>query len=662
MKHTICCLTLFFSIVPTLILAGEDDKKDNRKAERKAKKAAEAARYVKPDPTSLPPLPEIKQLPRPVIDRTHTLTAEQVRTAADKIDTIIVAALQEARLSRNPKTSDQTFVRRAYLNIIGRIPTAGEASKFINSADINKRSKLIDELLLSPGFRSQQFNWIGDMIRLKSSVKRAKFAHFQRWIKDQIATNRPWSGMVYDMLTAEGSLASSGPAGYLLRDSGMPLDSLANTLSVFLGANVSCAQCHDHPLAEWTQAEFYEMAAFFGATDVSSRDPRKVGNALKDSNLSKQDIIHVVAPNLYRVHTTGKQSLVIPEDYAYDDYKAGEKVDPHLVTWDEADYESKAYQVDLKNESNLRHSFASWMTHKENPRFAINIANRLWKRLFGIATIEPIEDTDNLRKASIPELAEQIGDLMTQLDFDTREFQRVILNTNAWQAEANVTPAIGDIDDYLFAGPVLRRMTAEQAWDSILTLVEGTKIDHFEIDTSSDVTKFAFPYDEMNPSEVKSMASAMKAAGYISGGRKPKITSTSLVDKKSNPKKFDGTYLIRASELPQPTQEDHFLRMFGQSTREIADDGSLEGSIPQTLMLMNGKFQSLITDEEGELMSRLANYDNKNKTAEALYMSYFSREPDNTEKQKIRKAINSGVTIAELNWILFNTPEFIFIQ
>ena len=103
------------------------------------------------------------------------------------------------------------------------------------------------------------------------------------------------------------------------------LDNLSNTLNVFLGANVACAQCHDHPLADWTQREFYELAAFFGATDVSDRDPRKVGNRLKNADISKQDVIKAVAPNMARVHTKSTQSLKFPHDYAYDDYKPGSR-------------------------------------------------------------------------------------------------------------------------------------------------------------------------------------------------------------------------------------------------------------------------------------------------------------------------------------------------
>ena len=134
---------------------------------------------------------------------------------------------------------------------------------FLIDNDPEKRRKLIDQLLLSDGYRSHLFNWMADLLRHRGKLRRSNFNHYERWLKDQIAQNIRWDEVVYKMLTAEGTLASSGPTGYLLRDPGMPLDNLSNTLNVFLSANISCAQCHDHPLADWTQREFYELAAFF---------------------------------------------------------------------------------------------------------------------------------------------------------------------------------------------------------------------------------------------------------------------------------------------------------------------------------------------------------------------------------------------------------------
>ena len=116
--------------------------------------------------------------------------------------------------------------------------------KISNASGAVDRARLIDQLGLSDGYRSHQFNWLADMVRHKSILKRSQFHYYERWIKDQITANLPWDELVYKLLTAEGSLASTASSGYLLRDRGVPLDSLSNTLTIFLGANVSCAHIH----------------------------------------------------------------------------------------------------------------------------------------------------------------------------------------------------------------------------------------------------------------------------------------------------------------------------------------------------------------------------------------------------------------------------------
>ena len=110
------------------------------------------------------------------------------------------------------------------MDVAGRIPTDVEARDFLNDKDPEKRRKLVDQLLVSDGYRSHLFNWMADLLRHRGKLRRSNFNHYERWLKDQIAQNSPWDKMVYAMLTAEGTLANSGPTGYLLRDPGMPLD------------------------------------------------------------------------------------------------------------------------------------------------------------------------------------------------------------------------------------------------------------------------------------------------------------------------------------------------------------------------------------------------------------------------------------------------------
>ncbi len=632
------------------------DKKGKKQNRADGKKGKD-----QPGLAKLPPLPEIRNAPPVRPDGRLRMEVGQIQAAALWVDRFVGDALAKAGRKPNLPADDFVFLRRIYLDAVGRIPTDDEAGAFLKNKDPEKRRKLIDRLLLSDGYRSHLFNWLADLLRHKQSIKRTNYSHYERWLKDQIAKNRPWDEMVYDMLSAEGSIASSGPTGYLLRDPGMPLDNLSNTLNVFLGANVACAQCHDHPLADWTQREFYELAAFFGATDVSDRDPRKVGNRLGSGQLSKQDVIKAVAPNMARVHTKGAQTLKFPSDYAYDDVKPGSPVEPLLFVWESGDEKGPAYQVNHKNPRTLRSSFAKWLTHEKNPRFAATIANRLWARAFGLGVKEPLDDLDDLSKSANPALLQLLGQIMVKADFDLREFQRVLFNSKAYQAKASVSPPIGELDDYLFPGPLLRRMTAEQAWDSVLALVVGEKMDSYKIDRSHRVTRYDFPYDKMSPENVSKVVLAMKKSGHLDKDVGSRLNEKDYVGGK-RPLKIGGEFLLRASEMNQPARDDHFLRMFGQSSRELVNDSSSEGSIPQTLMLMNGDIQFMLSDKQSRLSVKLKKSGGFDPAVQFLFMSFFGRPPSPDELAAIREALQQGMKKEDLTWALFNSTEFLFVQ
>jgi len=666
MKHLFISLFLVLSYLNfgaiNFLSAEPSDTKKRTESKRKEKKKNREGREAKKDEnvslTQVEGLAPKGNSPQIEPNKMLRMSVDQIKSASLWVDRTVGGALVKSGIQPNKQSDDFVFVRRVYLDVAGRIPTDVEARDFLNDKDPEKRRKLIDQLLISDGYRSHLFNWMADLLRHRGKLRRSNFNHYERWLKDQISQNTPWNDMVYAMLTAEGTLASSGPTGYLLRDPGMPLDNLSNTLNVFLSANVSCAQCHDHPLADWTQREFYELAAFFGATDVSDRDPRKVGNKLKlpDGSISKQDVASAVAQNLARVHTKSAQTLKFPDDYAYSDVEPGSPVDPLLFIWDD---EELTVEVDEKDPRKLRENFAEWLTHKKNPRFAIAIANRIWKRFFGLGVQEPLEDLDDLTKASNPELLQLLGKIMVAADFDLREFQRVILNSKAYQAVSSVTPSSGDAENYLFPGPILRRMSAEQAWDSILALVLGTSLDDYKVDRSNRVTRFDFPYEQMAPDEVREKVLLMKNNGYLKSNQR--IVEADFVDRK-RPVKMKDEFLLRASELSQPAPDNHFLRMFGQSSRDLVNDSSVEGSIPQSLMLMNGGVQNLLYDRDARLSKMLRRSGDFKSAVQFLFMSFFCRPPTPDEMNTIEQAIAEGMKKEDLTWALFNSTEFLFVQ
>ncbi len=591
-------------------------------------------------------------------------------TAAARIDALVLAGLTKAGQQPNAPASDEQLVRRLYLDIVGRIPTAAETAAFVDDKSADKRPRLIDKLLTSEGYNSHTFNWLADMLRITDDYgKGVKTYVYEEWIKDQIAENRPWNAFVHDLMTAEGRLTNSGPVGYLLRDRNMPLDNLSNTVTTFLGANVACAQCHNHPLAEWTQRDFYELASFFGATDTSYAKANGQAKTLAArTDLDKRLLVTMLAPNLAEVEALHKNKLTFPKDYKYQDAKPGEPVPPKFIEWGKSDAKSAADATPARKPEELRKAFADWMTNSDNPRFATAIANRVWQRVFGLAVQEPVTDLDDLTKGSNPPLLAHLTTEMKRVKFDLREFQRIVFNTQTYQRQASVTPDLGK-GPYLFPGPVLRRMTAEQAWDSVLTLVVGPELDKFKLRRADDIKRLDIP-GAITTESIIAKAKELTEGDSTSGGKKvmaragkKRTGGVAAADYDGTPPPhFEGLTLARASELPQPAKEAHFLRMFGQSDRQIADTDSREGGVPQVLMMMNGDVQKCIASQQSMVLKDAAKQKTPELQVESLYFSFLGRRPTIMETQTARRVFAEGLKLPDLTWVLFNSREFIFIQ
>ncbi|RFC43130.1 MAG: Protein of unknown function (DUF1553)/Protein of unknown function (DUF1549) [Verrucomicrobia bacterium] len=589
-----------------------------------------------------------------------------LKESASRVDALVSAGLQKAGTTRNAAAAEDQFVRRLYLDIAGRIPTASELSAHLADQTPDKRERLIDTLLGSTGYNSQLFDWLADMLRLKDDLsKGVKSFVYQEWVKEQIAANRHWDTLVYELMTAEGRISANGAVGYLLRDRGMPLDNLSNTLTTFLGANVACAQCHDHPMANWTQRNFYEMASFFGATE-QGYGKGKINQITKGGALDKSTVVTLLGHNLARVETLPANKLVFPKDYKYDDAKPGQRVTPKLITWTKEDANTKAYSGDLGGDpAKLRDQFAVWLTHPDNPRFAVAIANRLWKKFFGLGVQEPIGDLDDPKASSNPELLAHLAAEMKRVHFDLKAFQRIILNTQAYQAQASPTPK-ADAAPYAFPGPLLRRMSADQVWDSVLTLAVGPEVDRFKLRRADEVRKLDIDKDRITEADLLAKVEELKAAGQtvrMRGGKKKKGAEVRSDEFEGEPPPtFEGLTLARASELAQPARESHFLRNFGQSDRDIADTNSTEGGVPQALMMMNGEVQKAVSSPGSMVMKEAGRFSNEEEQVQFLYLSFLGRAPSAEELAATRAVLEKGLKLKDLGWVLLNTREFIFVQ
>ena len=396
-------------------------------------------------------------------------TAFSYPAESRKIDALVEANYKKHKITPNPPSSDEVFLRRAYLDITGRIPTKAEADAWLGVDAPGKRAKLVNYLMESEGFTSHFYNWWADILRLKSRMQGGTGAAYIQWVQDSITSNKPYDQFVREMVTADGMIWDNGAVGYYLRDAGMPLDNMSNTSQIFLGTQLVCAQCHDHPFDRWSQMDYYKMAAFTYGIETRVNPQEVLGMDMKKINREedrkstprnlRRALNDILEPLSYGTRE-GKRELQLPHDYQYDDAKPKDKVKAGVLFGDE---------IKVGRRDSPRDEYAAWMTSPENPRFTTVIVNRLWKKVMGVGLIEPVDNFMDSTVASNPALMAYLEEQMKRLEYDQQAFLRLLYNTRTYQRQATGGDVPSD-QPYHFPGPVLKRMSAEQLWDSIVTL------------------------------------------------------------------------------------------------------------------------------------------------------------------------------------------------
>ncbi len=600
----------------------------------------------KPKPKSaLPTEAERSQVDIAPVD--PALRDQAIRSAA-KIDEIVEAALKKAKISPNEETTDEQFVRRAYLDIVGTIPTSKQAESFIRSTNPNKRVNLVDQLLNRPGYASQMYNWMADMLRLVDRVDGFTYIRpYSDWVKESIRQNAPWNEMVHDMLTAEGQVWDNPAAGFYVRDQGMPLDNLNNSIRMFLGTRIGCAQCHDHPFDRWTQKEFYQLAAFVGGIDYGIRGPQmnKVSAKEVDTAASSPESVEarlgrfIVIANRKGVSENAKKQLKFPADYQYSDAKPGQVATP-AVLWGKT--------TATVAPENRRTVYADWVTSDDNPRFSLTMANRLWHKAMGMGVIEPLDDMKDDTTPSNPELMNYLASELKRLKYNLKEFQRIVYYSKTYQRQVTYD----DIDPtkpYLFPGPVLRRMTAEQVWDSLLTL----SLTNPENILRPNDTEYVSTFDI---DEKTTVTEVLERAKKLEELRKAEAE-----DRRK--RLYKGVELVRASELPQPLPEGHLLRQFGQSDRGAVNESHTEGTVPQLLTMFNGSATHMMLEKGSVIFNEVMAEKTTDAGIDRVFLCLLSRRPTRTEKLAAQAEIkkDGAAGFGNVIWALLNTREFLFV-
>lgn len=599
--------------------------------------------------------------------------AKYEQDAAARIDKFVGDGIRRAKVTAPPVSTDEEFLRRTYLTVSGRIPTYAEATTFLADESPQKRSQLVQQLLDSDGYRSHMFNWWADLLRITDEFARTNGAPYKQWMRKSIADNKPYDQIVNQLLNASGGgwEKDNGAVGYYVRDKGMPLDNMANTVRVFLGTRMECAQCHDHPFdPKIKQHDFYSMAAFTnGMHGVRGNVAGMVGRDDDDQPKEVRDLGRMLRYAVYDFSIEGgtEAKIKLPYDYKGKKDKPGEMIEGGAPS-----FFNKRLNDSVKRNSTARAKFADWVTSSDNERFVSVIVNRLWKRTMGTGLYEPVDNLNSKGEEPNPQLSEYLASLMKDLNFDMMAFQRILLNTKTYNLGANPKEASANLP-YHHAGRQLRRMSAEQIWDSLLALTVENPDSRKASDYGNSIYWKGKPVlvgkKSMNDvyKEVVAIDSSagfwnytkdlLKQINADGGGGKGDMMMMG----------GGGNYggLKRASELGSPMRPGHFLRQFGQSSRETIDGASTESDVTQVLSILNGHVERELVNNSGSVVFK--NREKAGSPAEkinVLFLSTLTRKATPDELQfmlaEVKDSGNSGYR--NVLSALLATSEFIFVK
>jgi hypothetical protein len=346
------------------------------------------------------------------------------------IDDAVFAKLEKLSVLPSELANDEEFVRRAYVDTTGMIPTAEEVRAFLQDRDPKKRAKLVDQLLDRPEFVDVWTLKWNDVLRNNPRLTRLGMKAYYQWIREQVAKNVPFDQFVKSLLTATGENDKVGAVNYFLvsRD---PLDLTSSTSQVFLGVRIECARCHNHPFERWTQNDYYGLAAFFS-------NIRRQGNGNQ-------------APALITVGPPGRRG-----GGQVRNPKTGQPIEPKVLDGTEV----KLDQQDL------RIALADWIASPQNPFFARSIANRVWAHFMGRGIVDHVDDFRVTNPPSNPALLDALAKDLVDHKFDLKQLMRDIMNSRVYQLSSHANP-YNKTDVRNFARAYPRRLTAEQLYDSI---------------------------------------------------------------------------------------------------------------------------------------------------------------------------------------------------
>jgi hypothetical protein len=524
-----------------------------------------------------------------VLAPTVAVAADPADDIATLIDRHLAADWAARGITPAALADDGEWVRRVYLDLIGRAPRASETREFLDdpSPTAEKRKALVEKLLSLPA-HAQHFAAVTRAAWLPQTLTNFQFVNagvqFENWLRVRFRENTPADEVVRRLLTIPFTVNNQNPQFRFVQGTAADPDSqtlvgfyqanearaenLGSAVSrLFVGVKLECAQCHDHPFAPYTREQFWEFAAFFAELNQPTAPlPGFVG-----------PVQPTVESNRLRIPNTEK--TVVARFFDGSDPNWGENRSP-------------------------REHLARWLTRPENPYFAPNLANRMWAHFFGIGLIDPVDEPGDNNPPSHPELLEALGKAFAAAQFDNRVLIRGITRSQAYQLTSKLTHPT-QTDSRRFARMNLKGLTPAQLFDSLVA---------------------------------------------ATGHREPTFMRTNQFNLNPQPNNPRSQFFARFFATEKPTEA---------ST-----------TILQALMLMNGQF---ITDqtslEKSEVLAAIVDvpgWDTKQRVA-ALFLTALARSPSPEELDRFASYVDRGgasgnakKALADVFWVLLNSPEFLF--
>ena len=378
----------------------------------------------------------------------------------NQIDHHINETLKQLRLAPSPPCSESTFIRRAFLDTIGRLPTAEEVCRYLDDEAPQKRERLVDLLLARPEYIDYwAYKWSDVFLVSGRKLRPAALQSYADWIRNRVAENTPWNEVVYQVLTATGSSIENGATNFYAVHQD-PETMAENTCQAFLSLSINCAKCHNHPLEKWTNDQYYAFANLFARVRAKGwgGDTRNGDGKRTVFSTSHGDLIQP---------RTGKVQPPTPLD-----------------------------GIPLKSDADddRRIALAQWMTSADNPYFTRSIVNRVWSNFFGIGLVNPVDDLRTSNPASNEALLDELGRFTIDHRYDLKSLMRLILLSETYSRSSATLPE-NQKDSKWFARTYPRRLMAEVLADAISD-VTGIRDRYTEVILNDGSTQKVNDYDE----------------------------------------------------------------------------------------------------------------------------------------------------------------------